>query len=563
MAQADSDVIVPELLDQILSYLDRKDRYTCSLVNRQFYRQATRWLFRDLFFTVYQQDRRKAQSQLWRRLRRRPHLFNFIESLCVCLDNGNWTESTQNTNIGSRKFSDCMLYILHHAINLKRIILINEHKDEKHISQSHICHDEGDSALTSILVLLPDLPSRPDVVLGLYHHYDGVYELDGNELALNVAKCLTVPSLSVSDLSVASIRSTGYWKKLQWISQFSDLKELNIYGSSLSEDKLFTEYDDWQQLFDNIPLEILRIIRTDFSVISLPRTLRSLYVEVNNTFRSVDFSSWKAICDLKQLNSLYLKIDQWKENGWPERPIKFGSSHCLKRLEGLLRRHEPKRRDFIEGHIIGPILDGGSLRHIHFTLPHGTTDNPVSVIFPIGRQLAFLDFKTPYSSAAPYTFDSLVQALSCTPHLVNLHFPWPTIGPNGQRLDFSHCHAIATSCPYLGTIKFHLQLYVYDDGVFSKLDWTKPLGRSGTPAHGTGCDACFLDIPSRLQTFKMSHLITQDQRCLNLCTVLFDFLGSDFLGFDDSHRYLRRHKIKLDLFLSVDLNQVRRHIDIP
>jgi hypothetical protein len=561
MVKVDDDAVVPELLDHIFSYLDCEDLYACSVVNRQFYSTAIRYLYRDLSFSLYQKNRRKPQTQLWLHLLQHPHLFDHIERLWVCLDNGNWRKSAQNTNIAKRKFSDCMLYILRHAKNLKRIVLIHQSKDEEHIRISRYCHDEADSALTSILDLLPDLSSHPDVQLALYHHMDGCYEVDGYELALKIARCLTVSSLSVTDQSVAHISPAMYWKKFLWISQFSHLKELDIHGT-IAEDLLFEEYDDLEQLFENIPLETMRLLRTKFSFKSLPSTLRALFVDLSYMSHCINFSSWKAICNLKQLNSLYLDIGRWKEEGWPELPIPFKSSCCLRKLDGVLCRYMTDNADFMEKHIVQPIFNGGSPRHVHFELPLGTTANPLSIIFPIGRHLTSLKIMTRYSSAVPYSFDGLVQALSSTPHLVNLYFPWPTINSKTpsreQQLDFSHCLAIANFCPYLDTIEFHLQTYEYDNDVFSKHDFTKPLGREGTPRHGSNCDACVLDIPSRLQSFKMSHFIAQGQPCLNVCTVLFDFLRAE-----NYRRYLLQHRILLDLFLSVDLNQARRHMDIP
>lgn len=95
MVKVDGDAVVPELLDQIFSYLDCDDLYACSVVNRQFNCTAIRYLYRDLSFSLYQKHRRKPQTQLWLHLQQRPHLFDHIESLRVCLDNNNWSKSTQ------------------------------------------------------------------------------------------------------------------------------------------------------------------------------------------------------------------------------------------------------------------------------------------------------------------------------------------------------------------------------------------------------------------------------------------------------------------------------------
>ena len=84
-----------------------------------------------------------------------------------------------------------------------------------------------------------------------------------------------------------------------------------------------------------------------------------------------------------------------------------------------------KHPNFMDRQIVRPILQSGSPRRVHFKIPRGFAENPVSTIFPIGRQITSLDIRTPVSSTASYTFDSLVLELRSTPHLVNLHFPWP------------------------------------------------------------------------------------------------------------------------------------------
>jgi len=45
-----SRILIPELIDNILQYLDDRDLYQCLFVCRQFNEPATRLLFRDLQF---------------------------------------------------------------------------------------------------------------------------------------------------------------------------------------------------------------------------------------------------------------------------------------------------------------------------------------------------------------------------------------------------------------------------------------------------------------------------------------------------------------------------------
>ena len=126
IVKTNDDAVVPELLDQIFSYLQCVHLHSCSLGNKQFHAYAIRFLYDDLSFCLYQKSCENLQTAPWLQLKRDHHLFKYIEKLTIYHDNANWEVFTETPNIAGRKFTDCTLYLLRGAKNLKYFMLVNQ-----------------------------------------------------------------------------------------------------------------------------------------------------------------------------------------------------------------------------------------------------------------------------------------------------------------------------------------------------------------------------------------------------------------------------------------------------
>jgi hypothetical protein len=451
---------VPELLDTVLNYVDRKDLANCLRVNRQFKDHAQAMLYKHIALWLYPWETRdqpraffNRQPILCKQLLATPSLALNINKLSITINrrgyyfDHEYSEYYPNQPVDPTLESS-VLHILQHGRNINEVVVIHE-RDQ---------NEDHASILEDIIRTIVNSENRPKLFLSVpvLHHDDWLTLF---ESCTNILVSFSVPS--------------GTGEHPGWLSRFlstcTHLRHLDM--SRCETECLFPDETDLATICERIPLQRISSMTTSFK--SLPNTLRFLHV-VNYglcPYAPLTEPMFSAICSLEHLSVLELtcKYEGWK--GFLE-PSTFKSSN-LTHLEfvidvgprGVYQYYVPHMEspDCVEirrsvfPNILQPMLDG--CPRLESIKASGITLWPESLVkLFAGQSLRTIDLELLSHASCNVTFEDIADCAKNAVNLCSLIIPWPHFfelprAKLPQRLSFDVCNSLAVSLPHLDVIQ--------------------------------------------------------------------------------------------------------------
>ena len=270
----------------------------------------------------------------------------------------------------SPRFSERVEYLCRHAYNLKAVDIY------VWLPESYLGSNERTFTVLQTLSSMTELASTPDL-----HIYVPSTSYPVVQMALDVL-------LSVKDrLKVSSISITPnfIFKSLEFFPQFPHLRKVYLNCQGLVE--FIDSTTDLNDVFKNTPLTELSL--DNFKDIkSFPRTLRRLRF---NTHRWGDYElsyfTWKAVCDLHELEGLEMACFLSHTIDWP--PLEFKSSQVrgiwltIQSERGML----PSVKRLLNEQILEPVLlFNRHLEVIHLDISTGLSEKRIKQ-YPLAQQV--------------------------------------------------------------------------------------------------------------------------------------------------------------------------------
>lgn len=528
--------LLPELIDTVFEYLDDHDLYHCIQVNREFNAHGIRFLYRsvELYFQPYRSRSTRAtkQNAVWSQFCCYPELLSYIRQLTIHV----LSEVSVRCPIETApRFENRVEYILRQGRNIRTFNVFDLYE-----ASGDEVGREGQVAI---------LNAR--VIRLAQHIFSVLQDLQGyREITLQGDQELL---FRLEDKSqVVSLSTTGFRSPSQYLllQHYSKLRRLNLYDHIDASD---FDIVDFERIFENAPLKYLQIDVTD--IYSLPRTVQQLRIGSSRQGCHLTQKTWQAVSRLPHLTELYAGYERILEE-WV--PFAFESPNllCL-----YLEFASSGNRNQFRQQILQPILAGSkSLSSVRLSshLLSGSTLQSFSNSTSTKSitQLCLVSKHTKFS------FEDLVVSLDGLPRLEKLVLPFPLIMPcypsgdaevnldvdlipvtgtpsTGSNrpviLHFSHCEAIAASCPNLDKIRFYVDENVT---LVSGEDYDLFLAEEHTDADEAmlPCDPENFD-PShdqfwftvkRSQLYKNRHFVPiDDAPCLHFCTTYYDTCDKD------------------------------------
>ena len=550
-----STFLLSELIDIIFEYLDlegpdswKQDIRACSLVNREFYEHAIRFLYHTLYLVLNSEGRtlHRGQEKLWQHLHRKSHLVSNIRRLEIDLSSLPYPLNQIREKIRARTV-DRFVYIIRHA-RLESIYLYNRSGKERR-------------ALEKLLNAIANLDTKPDVY---FHFNDGagnavlIDPVENGDLLWKMKEKLFIKHIIINN----SMPLT----KFNFLAEFRQLERLSI---SVGDRPCIDETTDLQSIFEGVPIKNLWIHAV--GVKSLPSTLEILDISGWRRLPHeivLGYRTWTAICELEKLHTLRIHFSVFSSSQYP--PCQFKSSNCLRSLDITIGAETEQSlvREFFD-----PILQNCSrLKFLRFEPSFSPLSSSLLASlfkpgFKASSTLASLEIQAANSN---YSFQNFLSCAKVLPHLKSLILPWPvTVGEvhteaqepdrhewcirdHGEDIPeclmFQHCQSLAIACPKLDEVKFLIDHDETADN--SHEDWKGiPTGRTFyMPVYCERLNVDEMEFCLRLQIFKLIRFIDEYSPCLNLCTVMFHH---------EENSYFDHCGPEIGIFLS--LNQVRRH----
>ena len=294
---------LPEILDEIVQYLERADLYTLLFVNHQFHAHAIHLLYRNVhFYPKFTDDRCRIKEEgRWGQLYRNPQLASHIRHLDIDLTTPKG--STKEETVPS--FEKRLEHIVSHAIGLKCVTL------------SCRRWDASQPNLDRVLTVLCHAKSRPELSLDLAYLGMGKHVLMLNEV-LHGTYFIRIPQIQ-DTLPITSITLDGRWypRRLYYVSQFRQLRKLRIDDEST---KHFDGPIELEPIFRHLPLTHLEIGTYDSKGVikSFPGNLQTLVIETSTLY----CTTWAAVCNLQHLRRLELTYRETERLETPPRQFK-------------------------------------------------------------------------------------------------------------------------------------------------------------------------------------------------------------------------------------------------
>jgi hypothetical protein len=512
-------IVLPELLDEVLNYLDRNnirsDIHRCLFVNRQFYEQAKSVLYTDLRFCPYGQ-KCSRDDELWVQLYHNNNLMSHTKSLDIEMMSGD----SEALHGDLPPFQDRVEFFLHHALNLRCVNLFTMHWSRDY------------QVLIDIFDSLRKAQITPEVSLDLDEHDNPEGQLSQELIEQAEAMLQIRQKPKLVSLCFDILFYSRKW--IEFCPQLLQLSYLSLVGfcdkGPASSDRPAGDLDG---IFKNIPLESLSIDCPGI-IQSFPSTLRFLSLRSSkcDSDHSLHTTTWDAVCDLRDLVDLQLMYGNL-DAAWQGFAPRFKS----RKLERFVTvpANSSKNAAFAQC-ILRPIL--------------AASDHLFSLEFTFPEQLFWslvLPFSTPSTSLSQleicdsqennYLFRDLIGYLKNFPNLRDFTLPWPIrrniLGRSTrsvpEKLTFAECSTLATVCPKLNQIMFQIDVDDYSLRGYAYSKWKEYLLARQLMSMPFDSDLIG-EWWTLIQSYKMAAFIDKTSPCLNVCTVYFHYGHKDHLS---------------------------------
>ena len=571
---ANHSFLLPELIDAVFQHLPKWDLYRCSQVNREFNAHAIPFLYRVVEFYFHapylQQNAKTKENKVWRQFCRYPELLSYVHEILVEVIHNQY-QIQDNIQIDVETtpcFEKRVEYILRQGRNVRTVKMRDFNRRVPQLGASHHLVEFGGHlvgldvrmtrAAEHIFNVLADLEGYREITLDLWNVKPQHIRLDGDQDIL----------LRLQDKSqVVNLSTTGFDSpsKCLLLQQFSKLHRLCLRDHI---DTPTSETLDFETIFENTPLEYLQINVSNIE--SLPRTIQELRVGCDRVGKTLTQKTWQAVSRLRHLNDLaatHERMETWL-------PFAFESAN----LQSVTLSFTWEPADRFDQQILEPMLASSkSLRSVAIS-PQLLSASTLKLFSKSdsAQSITVLNISSHYTK---FNFEDLVVSLRNLPRLETLTLPWPinfSTYPSTVQTDsaspvpesasadfdqphvlhFSHCEAIAVSCPNLTEIHFFVEpdvpseeddYHIFREAEEEETDTDEdddisPFDPQNFDAENDP-DQWFR--VKRSQSFKNGRLVSvADSPCLHVCTVFSDTCDA---GFD--------HAIRLFVLL----NQVRKH----
>jgi len=560
--------LLPELIDDVFQYLQKGDLYRCSQVNRQFNARAIPLLYRtvELFFhaPVWYPKAKEQENGVWSQLCHDPEILLYIHELKICiLHNPRWQRGGRETD---PPFEKRVEYILCQGRNIRRLSIQDFGREVRRFAEYEIVvgpRMSPDLRMTNaaqyIFNVLEELEGHREITLDLWN-----VSLQGDqEFLLRLGDKSQVVNLSANGFHLPS--------DCLLLQPFSKLRQLCL------RDHIETpnfEALEFETVFENTPLQYLQINVSNIE--SLPRTLEELRIGGGGAGKVLTRKTWQAVSRLRHLTNLTASHERLEQH-WA--PFAFESENLRSVILSFTRETNSNR---FEQQILSPVLASSRSLYSFMLSPQLLSASTFKSFSncPESHSITVLNI---YSHYTTFDFEDLVVSICSLPGLQHLTMPWPVmfspypfevselqtnVGAEQSTseefdqpdvLHFTHCEAIAASCPSLAQISF----FVEEDVLADEHDYhffreeeedseedpdTDEEGKAILPLDPENLETLDTDqwsLIKRSQQFKNGRFVSVDNSpCLHVCTVFYDACDSD-----------SEHEISL----LVLLNQVRKH----
>jgi hypothetical protein len=515
--------LLPEVLDAVFEYLEKSDIHTCLFVNRQFHATAIPSIYRDIsLYPVLGREFAK-EAKLYQQLTRSPHLIFHVRTLSINISGGlphQMLMSTLRFRSRLRALISHLSLIIEHSRALRRVTLIS------------MTWVQTSEQLDLVLDVVQKCKSKPEITFDLCSRTRVFIPSGPTD---NDIKKYGQKIFEINDkLPVIGVHLHGLWSpwRLRRLSSLHQLQELSLHEG---RERGFEEALDFDTIFKDTPNLMKFTVSSVAKITSFPRNLRDLQsVRGFNDKANLDLVTWKAICNLQNLDSLDLYLENFAGQ-----PIQFKST----KLRNLCTTFELRGEDtpIIANRILTPIYIGCpllsfvsiKLLKIPFSLDH------FRGLSKANSTLSQLEVSS--DTAGPYTFRQLEDLAKNLTNLERLTLPWPTmkdssvVGEGGvterltyddviwDRLAFEELANLARLCLRLKELEFTFETHTQSK--YHYLRWSdfdlKSIAPFDMYAPLNGYRSGELENLLNLQSFSMAKLISQSSRCLNFCSLFY------------------------------------------
>ena len=508
------------------------------------------------FFPVLASEFAK-EIKLYEQLTRSPHLIFHVRTLSINVSRASPYQALESATKFNSLITPLLSHlslIIEHTRALRRVTLI---------SKTWV---QASEKLDLVLDLVQKCKSKPEITFDLSNQA-GKFGGPWGPMDYDIEK-YGQKIFEINDkLPIIGLHLHGPWSpwRLRRLSSLHQLQELSLREERKRKVK---EAIDFDTIFKDSPKLMKFTVNSVTKITSFPRNLRDLQnVRAFYDKANLDLVTWKAICNLQNLDSLDLYLEDFAGQ-----PTQFKSS----KLRNLCTTFELRGEDtpIVANRILTPIYLGCPLLSF---VSIKLLNIPFSLDLFRGlskANSALSQLEVSSNTAGPYTFRQLEDLAKNLTNLERLTLPWPTmedssvVGEGGlterltyddviwDRLAFEELANLARLCLRLKEIEFTFETHSQSKYYYPR--WSDFDSKSIAPfdmyAPLNGYKSGELENLLNLQSFSMARLISQSSRCLNFCSLFYP--TSEYVNTARSGVAQRQKNV-----LYIPLNLVRNYMD--